>query len=336
MHSGTERHIASLDGLRGVAILAVIADHACGGSAASSSILARGVFDVSRLGYGGVDLFFVLSGFLITRSLLRTRNAINFYRAFYWRRLLRIAPVYYLALILVFFVGPVVTHAQHTPAAVQLVFWFNVSNFWTPYHAWTLPVLGAFWSLAIEEQFYLIWPSVVRRVTSRVLLSCRPVSIAKVCLAVRCWRSSMPSGELHRWERLFRWSAVPCVVAFSYCVTHSWRDAHLDLTFVALACTAIVGLCLTPGALTTLFSARLLRPLAAYSYFMYVFHLMVMLALQRRVRPLNHPFAYELLIAALTVAITFGFGAISYRYFETPILSRKKLVPYRPSAETYA
>jgi peptidoglycan/LPS O-acetylase OafA/YrhL len=360
MQSTTERHIASLDGLRGVAILAVIADHAWGQYAGTQSILAKAVFDLSRLGYGGVDLFFVLSGFLITRILLRTRNTTNFYRAFYWRRLLRIAPLYYCAVALVFFVVPAVAHVRHTPIAVQLVFWFNVSNFWAPFHSSSLPLLGPFWSLAIEEQFYLLWPFVVRRVEPHVLKPlCLaglffPMLLRLLCPSLHAYFYHVTpfhcealfggallalldaSGELHRWERLFRSAVVPCLIAFAFSVTHNWHGLRLDLTFIALASTAVVGLCLTPGALTHLFELRLLRRFGDYSYFMYVFHIMILLGLQHHLHPLHHPFAYELLYGVLTVAISFGCGAISHRYFEAPILSLKRLVPYQSSTKTYA
>lgn len=108
---------------------------------------------VSLYGTAGVDVFFVLSGFLITSLLIRDRESPAYYKDFYWKRALRILPLYVACLLGVLLFVP------HSAGYVALSAFF-VANFANVFH---ITSEGPFWSLAIEEQFYLIWPTVVRR-----------------------------------------------------------------------------------------------------------------------------------------------------------------------------
>ena len=103
---GARGHLPALDGLRGIAILLVLVHHAALPSADLSHPVAG---ELLHLGFAGVDLFFVLSGFLITGILLDARGGEGYYRAFYGRRLLRIAPAYYLFLAITWLVLPLLT-----------------------------------------------------------------------------------------------------------------------------------------------------------------------------------------------------------------------------------
>jgi peptidoglycan/LPS O-acetylase OafA/YrhL len=166
MGLGSEKHIDSLDGLRGIAILLVFFFH----------YLPRNSHNplswLASLGWSGVDLFFVLSGFLITGILYDTRKATNFFKVFYARRALRLFPLYFFAVSIVL----VVAVLLHTPmswkaipfyiygANVMLVVPGGVPNF-TPYFQCI-----HFWSLAVEEQFYSLWPLVVFFVLRRKTL----------------------------------------------------------------------------------------------------------------------------------------------------------------------
>ncbi len=149
------RHIRELDGVRGIAALMVFFHHLCFASIAPQGWGApvRFLWSLSSMGDSGVDLFFVLSGFLITSLLVQARQDATYYRDFYWKRALRILPLYILCLlgILLFLPG--------TRDYVLLSTLF-LSNFAAPLHVQSA---GPFWSLAIEEQFYLLWPTFVRR-----------------------------------------------------------------------------------------------------------------------------------------------------------------------------
>ena len=155
-------HIPALDGLRAFAILLVIVRHASLEQGAAS----RGFLGaLGNAGWMGVDLFFVLSGFLITRILIQSKGSTYYFRNFYLRRSFRIFPLYYAVLVGLFVVAPI---ASHSPAVQELArhqiwYWTYTVNFLaanTNGEACGLHTVH-FWSLSVEEQFYLIWPAVV-------------------------------------------------------------------------------------------------------------------------------------------------------------------------------
>jgi peptidoglycan/LPS O-acetylase OafA/YrhL len=159
--TGEPAHIPALDGLRGCAILAVLLLHFTSALGAPAGAAARAVKQVFSGGWAGVDLFFVLSGFLITGILADARSTPHRYRTFYIRRALRILPLYYGFVILLFAVPPLIgARAYTTPAADQLPYWLYLQNF-RPLTTAAGNFTGHLWSLAIEEQFYLVWPLVI-------------------------------------------------------------------------------------------------------------------------------------------------------------------------------
>jgi len=181
--SARQSHITALDGVRGLAIALVMLRHLSLLSwfRTSPSSADRVVADVTGAGWIGVDLFFVLSGFLITGILLKEHDrpapVIAKFGKFYWRRVLRIVPLYYTACAFLFFVLPVLPYFRAQPEIAALhrsEVWY-----WT-YMVNVLEVLrggaatpfntGHFWSLAVEEQFYLVWPFVVLAVSRKTLL----------------------------------------------------------------------------------------------------------------------------------------------------------------------
>ncbi|WP_240359121.1 acyltransferase family protein [Pyxidicoccus trucidator] len=148
-------HLPALDGLRGVAVLLVIAYHSLG------EIQTASLGGLFQAGWAGVDLFFVLSGFLITRILLQTRERGAYFRTFYVRRALRIWPLYFLLLAFVFGVMGLLLPAmafdsERYPWTLYALY---VQNLWLP--DFGPEPLNVTWSLAIEEQFYLVWPLLV-------------------------------------------------------------------------------------------------------------------------------------------------------------------------------
>jgi len=164
--------VPALDGLRGAAILLVFVTHA------SSALVPAGAFDaavknVANAGWIGVDLFFVISGFLITGILLDTRDATARWRNFFARRVLRIFPLYYGVLVFLFVVLPLLWSHPLLAAtqADQAWYWGYAVNFLElkEHGQWQPLYTGHLWSLAIEEQFYLLWPLVVWACTPRTL-----------------------------------------------------------------------------------------------------------------------------------------------------------------------
>lgn len=169
------RHFGSLDGLRFFCIAAVVWHHGPVWTALEdpARILTRG--------FVGVDFFFVLSGYLITTLLLREaadRGRFSL-RGFYWRRALRIIPVYFLVVTLVaaYYIG---VKGERQYLELLPFYYLFLSNFLTT----DIPLLSPTWSLAVEEQYYLIWPLVLMLLPRRALLPGLVLMIALNVVAV--------------------------------------------------------------------------------------------------------------------------------------------------------
>jgi len=164
------RNIRALDGIRGLAIIFVMLAH-FDTVIPDSTIAIRSTKAMLSFGWAGVDLFFALSGFLITGILLDTRKANNYFGAFYARRFLRIFPLYYSVLIVILTASTVWSHGHSLPVAADRKLYFLYLTNWIVLWKgqWGPAFLLHFWSLAVEEQFYLIWPLCVWLLTSQRL-----------------------------------------------------------------------------------------------------------------------------------------------------------------------
>jgi peptidoglycan/LPS O-acetylase OafA/YrhL len=167
------KHVPALDGVRGLAIGLVLLVHFIGNTRPDTS-LESVIVKLANLGTYGVALFFVLSGFLITGILIDAKGQPHYFRNFYARRTLRIFPLYYGVLVLL-----AVWPASLSPVGLELTrerqgwLWGYVANFLIAKEgSWeALPYFNHFWSLAIEEHFYFLWPLLVARSSRRGLLT---------------------------------------------------------------------------------------------------------------------------------------------------------------------
>lgn len=189
LQSRLRQHMPVLDGLRGLSIIFVVWHNMLNTSNwHAASWVDRVLHTVGNIGWLGVQLFFVLSGFLITGILLEKRGTAHVFRDFYARRALRIFPLYYLTLAVLLIVFPVLgIHAgggsepvavAHNSASIHTFwYWLYLSN-------WSIPIVGGpgalshTWSLSVEEQFYLFWPFAV------IFLERRRLSVLCVALIV--------------------------------------------------------------------------------------------------------------------------------------------------------
>jgi peptidoglycan/LPS O-acetylase OafA/YrhL len=165
-------HLPALDGVRGLAILLVMLTHFT--LVQQGPVLDRLVGMAGRFGWTGVDLFFVLSGFLITSILLSSRGTGHYFRNFYARRTLRIFPLYFFVIFIATVVIPSLPFAWTEHFRVENwtrpLYWLYLSNFAITFSPdASNDMLGLTWSLAIEEQFYLIWPILVLLLSRRAL-----------------------------------------------------------------------------------------------------------------------------------------------------------------------
>ncbi len=176
-------HLPVLDGVRGLAILLVTL-YRFGKEAfddGTAGVIGNVLFSI---GLTGVDLFFVLSGFLITGILIDTKHKPNFFRSFFLRRSLRIFPLYFgsLAFLLIFIPwwidgeNPFASAQKH-----QFYLWTYLTNVkMTIENAWCFGYLDHYWSLAVEEHFYFVWPVVI------YLLTPKQAKMISLLLAVSC------------------------------------------------------------------------------------------------------------------------------------------------------
>lgn len=306
-------HWPFLDGLRGLAILLVIPHNINAFNGADS--IERIPAIVSHAGWIGVQIFFVLSGFLITHQLLRDRESSNYFSSFYIRRALRIFPLYYSALIVGLFIIPWIAHPssfQTAPLSQQIWLWAFLSNWTQPFQDST-HLFAHFWSLAIEEQFYLLWPWAVLLCArgnrlmylclalAVISLLCRSLTIAMglsqyvaymltVCRmdalatgAAAAWLlSRMQPRTYSPWMANLMWGVA--VLALSVCalITHAFDTSdHITITIgylvLALVTAAIILVCCaSQRSILPAVTRRVLsaRPLRAVGRYSYAMYVL--------------------------------------------------------------
>jgi peptidoglycan/LPS O-acetylase OafA/YrhL len=311
-----------------------------------------------RYGFTGVDLFLVLSGFLITSILLQTRDQERFFTNFYARRALRIWPLYYSLLVLVFVLLPMLQPQLRATifesARPWQVFPFFLQNYLSSDDFFG--PLQVTWTLAIEEQFYLVWPVIVwlapRRLLKPLALGAIVISIvlrfcvARNLLALRVvtnpltrldglglgaflavWIPESDAEKVKRTGTAMIAVALPCIVALLLLNSIQWGVfAVFSLCYAGLLCLAIN----TPlGA-----GWNFLKYTGTISYGLYLLHAPSFdLARDPRVRRFFAPHFSQtwsdIILVFVSFAIAYALSATSWHFFESRILKLKSLFETR-------
>jgi peptidoglycan/LPS O-acetylase OafA/YrhL len=348
------QHRPQLDSVRAFAILAVLLGH----------------FGNLPVAGQGVALFFVLSGFLITRILIDGKSQCEHLpglqrafvlRQFYVRRFLRIFPPYYGFLLILC----LATHWNPDGrlgwdnAVLWKSMWFHAtytSNFWFAFtEKWDPAITSHFWSLAIEEQFYLFWPWIVFGLSRRkvwiaaILLSASAPVFRAIMIA--CHANKIAVGTLtpgyfdflglgglvavvwgnRRAQTILRVAGIAAIVLLllRFLVGFAMQEGFFwALGFAALVSKSAEGF---TGSVGSLLRWSGLRYLGRISYGMYLYHFLALLIIARVCKKLGIGFPQagvnRLVVAGI---LTVGMAALSWHFFEGPINRLKRFFPYRP------
>ena len=314
-------HLPALDGVRAIAILMVVVYHSLNGMAGvtwSQKLLLR----VTNQGWLGVDLFFVLSGFLITGILIDARTSKHALRSFYTRRVLRIAPVYVVFLLFSLWLASIVGTMSGAEGEqlrrTQLWFWTYTVNLLIALRSWsaTSSPTAHLWSLSVEEQFYLLWPAAVLLMSSVALRRTAIVCIiaAEICCLVLilsyaggqvnvvmlpCRMDSLAAGALlasaYRdpllWSRVMaarKWLLLAAIAALLAIVVYrngfdNQRPLEQLIGFPAIAALGSVIIA-TAASGSAWLSSHPLRLVAKVSFGMYVWHIVAIRLMNKVVR----------------------------------------------------
>jgi peptidoglycan/LPS O-acetylase OafA/YrhL len=341
--------IPQLDAIRGVAILMVIAHNTQG----NYPNLNLGI--LSRDGWMGVDLFFVLSGFLITGILLKTRPSEHYFRNFYVRRCLRIWPLYYSCLFFMFVMVPLLRPSEtaeifaprSSPWWAYLLF---LQNFLVPVPTQATGLLGVTWSLAVEEQFYLVWPWVVRFCSQAQL---RFVAVAVICASpvlrlflslhginiyspTYCRLDGLMAGALLALlietpgfdsSRLTRHAWIGMVTAAPLALlTEALGARWIVYSFVVIASACFIYLALfsSENWLRAALTNRFLVYTGAISYGLYLLHKIPFDGAKAFHLVRYQALVYQGLVLLGGIAASYGLAALSWNLLEKPCLRLKR------------
>jgi peptidoglycan/LPS O-acetylase OafA/YrhL len=364
--------IKELDGLRGIAILMVLAFHGVFQLQPSSKILSE-LLILGRLSWSGVDLFFVLSGFLIGGILLDVRDSPNYFKTFYLRRAYRILPLYTVVLVLfsLRFVhraaGPLGSFSD------SQIPWFSyltfTQNLWMAglgtFGAGTMAVT---WSLAVEEQFYLSAPLVLRMITRErllvvlltiiggapllrtilylgfrqwrfadyVLMPCRAdalslgVLVALLVRTPRWWKLVLENTQMLRTATWVLLAGLGVLTISGSASSGSMATIGYSWLACLYACILLIAVAGASRRLRYVLLNPVLMRLGTLAYATYLFHLPFMEA-TRRVLGLRFAYASEanqFWGGWLGIGLALIFAMLSWKYIEQPLLRRGHAYQY--------
>lgn len=361
-------HVLALDGVRGLAIITVLAGHLLITNDVSASPAIQLLLDIRDLLWVGVTLFFALSGFLITGILYDTLGSERYFRTFFARRALRIFPLYYgLLLVLLLLTKPL--HFDWHGQAWRLLTYTTNIPFTYEWVSNPSPQINLrhFWSLAVEEQFYLLWPFVVFSLRSWKKVLAATLVGAALSLAFRAslaFNGLAPQNHtlFGSMDALLLGGALALLVrsryrdftircgapvflialgitlaeAFSHSKFDWWSSMYLTtigMTILGLGMAALVAASLKQGSIMqAVCNNSVLRFFGRYSYGLYVYHYSVDSALTWRARRILEQHGAPKLVAILGGAlivcgVSVAIAVLSYHLYEVHFLKLKRFIP---------
>lgn len=319
--------------------------------------LASVVAGIGAMGAFGVDVFFALSAYLITELLLRERALIGDLdlKAFYIRRVLRIWPLYFaflaLAAVLTLFVP-----GQHIGWRTAAAFVFLGGNWWIVFRGFPSSVIFPLWSVSIEEQFYLLWPPIVRKLKAQYM-ALFAVALVAVAFAARFYLGTHGFTESQVWcHTLARLDPIAAGILIAVGLrgeSPSLSAIHrVGLVLFGAACLAMAGnyWSIKADPLTTsrimvgypvvalgaaalliavlnsraMLGKSVLVYLGRISYGLYVYHVLGLMISDYSVSHSDSTLVRYALRVSIALAATVIMSAVSYRWLETPFLGLKK------------
>ena len=347
----TSIHLPGLNGLRAIAALSVVVAHVSLKGISDFGLPV--LFDLPMAG-NGVTLFFVISGFLITYLLLQELNKqgdINI-KKFYVRRILRIWPIYYLFLILCVVIFIILGKSHEVILKEMWFYLFFAANIPFIFQQGIM-ILVHYWSIGVEEQFYLFWPWVVRLSKNNLLkiafviffvlflikiifwytlgtssFEYRFLSITRFhCMMIGAMGAIMYSNKIKLFKNLFS-NRIAQVFSWFLFFLMGFNIIHIP-PVIAQEVIAVTSLSMIIGQITVnkrIFNLenRLCNFIGKISYGIYVIHPLIVLLLSRLFKDLNieKNFKYALVYCSV-VAATIFVAWLSFNYFEKPFLKLK-------------
>lgn len=305
----TSKHFPALDGVRGIAILLVMFHHLWPPGSLGHGIIGRVADRAAESGWLGVDLFFVLSGFLITGILVQSRGSPHYFRNFYMRRTLRIFPLYFGCIAVTSIIQCFSPESRHEFSAIALSLWTYTGNYQiTATNSWILSTplfeYNHFWSLCVEEQFYLFWPTLIFFVRNKWILLLSTVFVVGAAASkMWLWRvghgplggyvftfsrmDSLAVGALAFYIQRRKSLLVPLGIAAFFgamllvvaAISHKISSTALPFQLFGFPAVAFVSAQLIVFAYSRrasrVLSNQVLRWFGTYSYGQYVFHILL-------------------------------------------------------------
>jgi len=355
-HIPKTKYVPYLDGLRGLAILGVLADH--------FHVPLPPLFHIGPV---GVRFFFILSGYFITLSLWKVREAnttsplqrIILLGRFYLQRLMRVGPPFYLALALGALFG--------IQEVWQHFFWLALfqTNHYILYLGYWPTAISHYWSLAVQEQFYMVWPLFVLTLPRRFFLPCM-IACMIFALGFRIYCITTGTNEVIRWVTLLgtldsfaagafiaylkqakllekihglhrtlllamALAAIASYFLARWMTTLAYDNAWLGMaeTFDALFLSWLLVASLTgvKGKYARLLGWSPLVYLGRISYGVYVYHVFIIILIS----PILIANGWDVFSRSLVLlAVTLAFSAVSWHYFEQPIIAWKNALGQPP------